>query len=416
LIRTRLLACGHCACSLVGTIKKGRYIYYHCSGYKGKCPEPYTREEILEQEFARILLSLQFDDEVMAWVVEALRQSHGDEKRFHEEAILRLRHEYDQFQRRIEAMYEDKLDGRVTAAFFDQKAQEWRAEQDRLLEAMQEHQNAEQSYLTDGVQLLELSRRAHELFLKQPASSKRQLLDFVLWNSTWKDGQFTANLRKPFDAIAVATAADAAKTAAEGSSSDRVENWLPVRDPLRNVLSLSRRTICSAVRQPAFFRTELRLPRRVLNRPVAATAWHGNSCYEPEGVEHAQLNEASVQEAADRLDQDIEDRSRVQRDSKSGEVTCRWMQWLLSVFSLLGRIRVTVAVVIEQLRDPALVVPDKLHPVFGLTLVPVSEGVTAERHDLLLHMVAALQVETAAINRDQDVFIGTGILSERIRI
>src|SRR5207248_2805604 len=27
-----LIACGHCGCSLVGEIKKGRYVYYHCSG------------------------------------------------------------------------------------------------------------------------------------------------------------------------------------------------------------------------------------------------------------------------------------------------------------------------------------------------------------------------------------------------
>ena len=43
---SRLITCRHCGYSLLGEIKKGRYIYYHCSGYKGKCPEPYTREEV----------------------------------------------------------------------------------------------------------------------------------------------------------------------------------------------------------------------------------------------------------------------------------------------------------------------------------------------------------------------------------
>ncbi|MGC9950217.1 MAG: hypothetical protein ABSF64_27955, partial [Bryobacteraceae bacterium] len=28
--------CGHCGCSLVGEIKKKRYVYYHCTGYRGK--------------------------------------------------------------------------------------------------------------------------------------------------------------------------------------------------------------------------------------------------------------------------------------------------------------------------------------------------------------------------------------------
>jgi DNA invertase Pin-like site-specific DNA recombinase len=39
--------CGHCGCQLVGELKKGRYVYYHCTGHKGKCPEPYTREEVM---------------------------------------------------------------------------------------------------------------------------------------------------------------------------------------------------------------------------------------------------------------------------------------------------------------------------------------------------------------------------------
>src|SRR5713101_7622733 len=44
---TGLVHCGHCGCLFVGELKKGRYVYYHCTGNRGKCPEPYTREEIL---------------------------------------------------------------------------------------------------------------------------------------------------------------------------------------------------------------------------------------------------------------------------------------------------------------------------------------------------------------------------------
>jgi len=33
-------------------MKKGRYVYYHCTGYRGKRPEPCTSEETLEDRFA----------------------------------------------------------------------------------------------------------------------------------------------------------------------------------------------------------------------------------------------------------------------------------------------------------------------------------------------------------------------------
>ena len=64
-----LITCGHCGCSIVGEIKKKRYVYYHCTGFKGRCDEPYVREEVIEQQFADLLGRLKFDDEVLEWCV-----------------------------------------------------------------------------------------------------------------------------------------------------------------------------------------------------------------------------------------------------------------------------------------------------------------------------------------------------------
>lgn len=153
-----LIACGHCGCALVGEIQKGRYVYYHCTGYKGKCPEPYAREEVLSGRFADVPKGLTFDDEILGWLREALRESHGDERRFHEEAIGRLQEEHRRLRDRLDAMYVDKLDGKIAETFYDRKAAEWRSEQDRLLRAVEEHQAANRTYLDEGVALLELAR------------------------------------------------------------------------------------------------------------------------------------------------------------------------------------------------------------------------------------------------------------------
>jgi site-specific DNA recombinase len=222
---SRLIACGHCSCSLVSEIKKGRYIYYHCTGFKGKCHEPYVREEVLEVRFTDLLKGLAFDEEIMGWMTEALRQSHEDERRDHAEAMTRLQAEYARLQNRIEAMYVDKLDGRVDTLFFDRKAAEWRAEQDRLMRAIESHQAADQTYLEEGIRLLELGRRAHELFQKQEPREKRRLLDFVLSNCTWKDGELQAIFRQPFDLIIESTKACAHKKAAGAVSNGLFENW-----------------------------------------------------------------------------------------------------------------------------------------------------------------------------------------------
>src|ERR1017187_9348096 len=225
-----LLTCGLCGCAMVGEIKKGRYVYYHCSGAKGKCPEPYVRQEAIETDFEKVLSQIAMDQEVVDWVASALRESHTDEKRFRDAAVAKLNSARARLQGRLEAMYEDRLDGRVDLAFFDRKSREWRDEQSRILREIEGHQAANESYMDAGIRILELSRNMHRLFAKQPAEEKRRLLDFVVSNCSWKGGTLTPEFRQPFDMLAVANGQSHTSDTANVSENGRNENWLPGMD------------------------------------------------------------------------------------------------------------------------------------------------------------------------------------------
>lgn len=63
-------------------------------------------------------------------------------------------------------------------------SEEWRAEQERCLRDIERHQDADQSYLDDGVRLIELAQNAQRLFEKQDSREKRRLLNFLVSNSS----------------------------------------------------------------------------------------------------------------------------------------------------------------------------------------------------------------------------------------
>ena len=163
------------------------------------------REEALEAQFTELLGRLRFDDEVLEWVRDALHASHADERREHEEAIKRHQAEYNRLNDRIHAMYVDKLDGLVDMAFYDRMSNQWREEQNCCQREIERHRNADQSYLDEGVALLDLARNAESLFAKQEPREKRRLLNFVLSNCTWEDGEVVATFREPFDILAETT-------------------------------------------------------------------------------------------------------------------------------------------------------------------------------------------------------------------
>lgn len=47
-----------------------------------------------------------------------------------------------------------------------------------------------------------IAKDSQQLFTKRPAADKRRLLNFVLSNSSWRDGELTATFRQPFNIIA----------------------------------------------------------------------------------------------------------------------------------------------------------------------------------------------------------------------
>jgi hypothetical protein len=145
---------------------------------------------------------------------------------------------YRHLQNRIDAMYLDKLDGRIDAAFFDNKSAQWRAEQDRLLRNVATHQGANQTYIEEGVQLLHLAHRAHDLFERQEPAEKRRLLNFLLSNCVWKAGVLTAEYRQPFDILALAREAGGGDEVMSGTKKGQFENWLPSLNPPLTISTL----------------------------------------------------------------------------------------------------------------------------------------------------------------------------------
>jgi hypothetical protein len=198
---TGLVHCGHCGCLMVGELKKGKYVYYHCTGNRGKCTEPYTRQEVLTSEFANILQGLVIPLPILEWLGDAVLTSDQTEQAARAQTITKLQARYGQIRARIETMYLDKLDGRITQEFFDKQSAMWRREQDALLLKIQDIQQATLAPIEEAVDMLRLTSRTSELFLQQTALEQRRLLQVVVEKAAWQDGSLRTTLFEPFEIL-----------------------------------------------------------------------------------------------------------------------------------------------------------------------------------------------------------------------
>jgi hypothetical protein len=81
-----------------------------------------------------------------------------------------------------------------------------------------------------GIRLLELAQNMHRLFGKQDAGEKRRLLNLVVSNSVWEDGEIIPVWRQPFDMIADANTNKEAGQPVEDNENNQNRNWLPEMD------------------------------------------------------------------------------------------------------------------------------------------------------------------------------------------
>lgn len=107
-------------------------------------------------------------------------------------------------QKRLEAAYNDKLDGVITTQEWREKAEKWKTEQDRILEEISRHHKANKVYYEEGIKILELAQGVYNLWVKQNSFEKRKLLDFVVSNVQVNNVSLYPLYRKPFDLIAQA--------------------------------------------------------------------------------------------------------------------------------------------------------------------------------------------------------------------
>jgi len=207
-------------------------VYYHCSGHYGKCPEPYVRQESLEEGFLDVLRGLQMDEDILDWVRRDLLDRSHRRADYREQERNRLQAEYDSMKHRFEVLYEDKLDGRVPAWLFDEKSAEYTRQMAEFLSSMKRLAADSPIDTAKVASVFELAQRAARNLSALTDAQKCELLHKVVLNASWKDGQLSAMFRQPFDMLAEASTAWNAKKVAGLSSDDLFRIWYPVVDAI----------------------------------------------------------------------------------------------------------------------------------------------------------------------------------------
>ena len=70
-----LLTCARCGCAMTAERKKGKYAYYRCTAFHGRCGNAYIREERLAHLLRGVVDKIQMPEPVADSIAARLRGS-----------------------------------------------------------------------------------------------------------------------------------------------------------------------------------------------------------------------------------------------------------------------------------------------------------------------------------------------------
>ena len=196
-----LLRCAYDECSVTAEIKKEKYIYYHCTGYRGKCDLPYFKEHELGDRLGHVLRDIHIPDEVLGPLERAFQDDQGRADKGKGQELARLNKRLTSVRQRMDQAYTDKLDSKIPEDFWTRRSQEWQREEQQILWAIRGLKDMEPDRALNAARILELANKAYFLYLRQNSVEKGKLLKIVLSNCLIDDVSIYPTYRKPFDLI-----------------------------------------------------------------------------------------------------------------------------------------------------------------------------------------------------------------------
>jgi site-specific DNA recombinase len=197
-----LMNCAYDGCMVTGEIQKQKYVYYRCTGHRGKCDLPRFTEEDLALKLGEPLKGLQVPPQVVTQIVETLRKDASGAAAKVNTERSRLEARLMTVRNRMDAAYTDKVDGKIPEDFWERKMSGWRMEEQQIKMAIDGLKSAETSdRALDAQRILELANRAYSLYVSQASTEKAKLLRMVFSNCSVDAVSVTPTYRKPFDMI-----------------------------------------------------------------------------------------------------------------------------------------------------------------------------------------------------------------------
>lgn len=198
-----LIECPHCGCSMIGVIKKGKYVYYSCNdSAKVKCPNAryWTKEEDIDGQFNDAVSELVIPDWLGAALAQFVHANLAEADDSPKKKIALYKRKRTQAQNDRKKLIDLLSSGVIENDMYKIKDAEYK----RTITTMDREIARMGAYsVENGLKSLELLQGFATAYPGWPKPKKRAFLEAATWNLRLDRRELTVKWVKPVDMLRV---------------------------------------------------------------------------------------------------------------------------------------------------------------------------------------------------------------------
>lgn len=200
-----LIKCEICGRNLTaetqrGGHKSGEYIYYHCTdnciNKKRNLNSKYI-DEAIEVALKQITKSDKETAELKLEMKEVLRRQQS----YDEKAKKQIEHKISLLEKRLNKLYEDKIDGEVDHDFYTEKKELWQNELDELMFKFGGAIKANREIMEKFAIYIEPAKNAYWLYSQLSLEKKTEYLKIITSNLFYDGSKIVVELKRAYSQL-----------------------------------------------------------------------------------------------------------------------------------------------------------------------------------------------------------------------
>ena len=187
---SRMMTCGVCKRTITSEMKRGRIIYYHCTGDYGKCANKsiYVPEEVIDKQINEAIKAVTIDESLAQYLNNLLNKSYTEMKIMTAEKADYIKREISSIKNRQEKLLDALLDGAIPRDLYTKKQAECDEKIEHLKQQLRANNMTNEKFINQGKNFIGQSKALYSLYLAQNTEEKRKMLKIVFSN-LWLEGE-----------------------------------------------------------------------------------------------------------------------------------------------------------------------------------------------------------------------------------